>query len=129
MALSTDEKTYIRQNNGDNAATPKLSDAVLQAIYDNPAEGNADLDRTVFFSIRRLYALAVAKFTNLTSPVTGLSVARSPEFDNYQKLLNLWSDITGIPVRRALTADIAHVYRADSLQTEAPDYSSGTDDD
>lgn len=129
MALTAAEEAYIRENAGDSGITPKLADATLQAIYDDAEQGNSDLDRTVYFAIRRLYAIAVREFVSVSSPVTGMAVARSP-FSHYERLLKLWGDITGIGLGQSIGSAHTNTYRADSLQTEEPTYErSSTDED
>jgi hypothetical protein len=93
--LTATQMAYIRENAGDAGTTLKLVDETLQVIYDDAEQGNGDLDRTVYFAIRRLYAIAVREFTSVSSPVTGMAVARSP-FAHYERLLALWGNITGI---------------------------------
>lgn len=129
MALTATQLSYIRENTGDNSTTPKLTTASLQAIYDDANEGNGDLKHTVYYALVRLYALAVREFASVSSPVTGMAVARSP-FSHYERLLKLWGDITGIGLGQSIGSAYTNTYRADSLQTEEPTYEhSSTDAD
>lgn len=124
MALSTTEKAYIRDNTGDNESSAyKLSDATLQAIYDDATQGGSDLDKTVYYALRRLVGIYAREVDSVTSPQTGLSYAASQRFKNAQKLLELWGGITGIGVGFAVGQQSSvNTYRTDSLQTTEPTY-------
>lgn len=125
MALSAAELAYIRDNTGDNSdvvSALKLSDATLQAIYDDAAQGNSDLDRTVYFTLRRLVGIYAREVDSLTSPQTGFSYAASQRFNNVRKLLDIWGGITGLAVGISVRTSSVNTYRTDSLQTSEPTY-------
>ena len=94
MALITEEKAYIRDNSGDTESL--ISDSTLQVIYDSSTQGNSDLDRTVYHVIRRLYA-RFAKLVATSTPDIPSSVSANQKFEQYERLLNLWAGITGLP--------------------------------
>lgn len=121
MALTTDEKAYIRDNSGDTESL--ISDATLQVIYDSSTQGNSDLDRTVYHVIRRLYA-RFAKLVATSTPDIPSSVSANQKFEQYEGLLKLWGAITGIGSGVNIGSSATFTYRADSLQTEEPDYST-----
>lgn len=132
MALSDTaaDLAYVRDNIGDTASSDyKLSNATLDAIYASATQGNSDLDRTIYFALRRLVGIYSRELDSLTSPQTGMSYAASQRFANARKLLELWGDITGLGGSGVTMGHSStNTYRTDSLQTEEPTYLRSDED-
>jgi len=97
MALTTDELAYIRESSGDtDTASPDVSDAKIQWIYGNSAQGDGDLDKTVYYVIRRRLAKYATDVESATTPQTGTSYSAS-KYSQLRNLLDIWAGITGLP--------------------------------
>jgi hypothetical protein len=132
MALSDSAANlaFIRDAIGDNktdsASAYELSTATLDVIYADTTQGNSDLTRTIVWALRRRWGMAIN------------AVGLSGEFGNAQhnqkqeqikKLLDYWEGVAGMAGGQTISVTATHAYRADSRQTEEPDYSSGTAND
>lgn len=122
MALTADERVYIRDMSGDDTADSdgnyEVSDVALQTIYDDAAQGNSDLNRTVYFVIRRRLGKA-ARLVNKTGQYQ--NDMHRQKFENLKELLALWSDLTGLG-KGTLTSGILAMrldYNDDDLTTDA----------
>lgn len=139
MAMTAGQKTFVRDAIGDhrtdNATTPAydLSDAVLDAIYDDATQGASNLTRTIVWALRRRWARAI-NAVDLSGEFGGAS--HSQKQAQIKKLLDYWEGVAlsegvadGLGIQTGGSA-VTYTYRADSLATEAPDYSSSytTDD-
>jgi hypothetical protein len=91
MALTTSQKTLLRQRTGDtNTDDPKVTDAQLDEDY---ASAEDDLDETTVLVLRRLigiYAVQVDVNLDLNSE------ARSQRFEQLSKVLDYWERQTGL---------------------------------
>lgn len=130
MALTAAQIAFVRDNSGDddanNAGVYELSDERIEEIYNDTTQGNSDLSRTVVFVLRRRLGKAINNMSK--SSETG-SVQLNQKPEQIRWLLKYWEGLTGLSGGLSIGSSATHVYRADSLQTEAPDYSNGTDVD
>lgn len=124
--LTIPQYLYIRQNSGDNEVTHEVDDDAVQDIYDDTAQGNSNLNRTVYYVILRRYGLAAA-LVSVTTQQTGTSSASNQKFDQLERLLKLWGTITGIGGGVSIGSSATYTYRADSAQTAEPDYTAVDD--
>lgn len=133
MALSTAQKAYVRDAIGDHRqdnATPTgaydLADATLDAIYDDTTQGNSDLTRTIVWALRRRWARHI-NYVDLSGEFG--NAQHSQKQEQIKKLLDYWEGVAGMAGGQTIGSTATHTYRADSLQTEAPDYTRGTPSD
>lgn len=140
MAMTAAQKAFVRDATGDhrtdNASTPAydLADATLDAIYDDATQGDSNLTRTIVWALRRRWARAI-NAVDLSGEFGNASHSQKQE--QLKKLLDYWEGVAlsegvadGLGIQTGGSA-VTYTYRADSLQTEAPDYSSSyttTDD-
>jgi hypothetical protein len=140
MAMTAAQKAFVRDATGDhrtdNASTPAydLADATLDAIYDDATQGDSNLTRTIVWALRRRWARAI-NAVDLSGEFGNASHSQKQE--QLKKLLDYWEGVAlsegvgdGLGIQSGGSA-VTYTYRADSLQTEAPDYSSSyttTDD-
>lgn len=128
MTLTTDQKAYIRDNSGaPSDGDYAISDATLQTIYDDAEQGNSSLNRTIVWALRRLVGKTAKKITK--SDTEGRTENLEQLHDHFKALLAQWESIAGMSGGLTIGRSATNTYRADSLQTEEPDYSGGTGDD
>lgn len=120
MALSADQLSYIRDNSGDDtldsAGAYEVPDTTIQAIYDDDDTGDEDLNRTVFYVIRRRLGKA-ARLVSLSGEFG--NAQHNQKFENLRKLLALWSSITGIEIVTSGTLTMATI--STGIDTPCPD--------
>ncbi len=128
MALTDVQKSYIRDNSGDdtldNATVPayEVSDTTLQAIYDDTAQGNGDLNKTVYYAILRRWGKA-ARMVGLSGEFG--NAQHNQKFEQLERLLKLWGGITGLG-GGTVTAGLLHLrldYSYDDMVADAADSS------
>lgn len=131
MALSDSAANlaFVRDSIGDyktdNAANYELSNATLDAIYADTTQGNSDLIRTIVWALRRRWGMAINAVAQ-TSVETGFTAQHSQKQAQIKKLLDYWEGAAGMAGGQSRGMAATNTYRADSRQTEEPDYSSGT---
>jgi hypothetical protein len=133
MALTAAQIAYIRSCIGnvkaDSAGAYEVTAANLQAIYDDTEQGNGDLNTTIVWALRWRWGMAI----NDTATYSDLGTnALNQKPAQIKKLLDYWEGVTGMAGGQTIGRGSTNVYRADSRQTEEPDYSNGTsseDDD
>jgi hypothetical protein len=132
MALSDSPANlaYVRDAIGDhrtdNASAYDLSDATLDAIYADTAQGNGDLMRTVVWALRRRWARAI-NAVNLSGEFGNAS--HGDKQKQIKTLLDYWEGMAGMSGGQSIGRSTTNTYRADSAQTEEPDYSNGVSSD
>jgi hypothetical protein len=135
MAMTAAQKAFVRDATGDhrtdNASTPAydLADATLDAIYDDATQGDSNLTRTIVWALRRRWARAI-NAVDLSGEFGNASHSQKQE--QLKTLLDYWEGVAlsegvgdGLGIQSGGSA-VTYTYRADSLQTEAPDYSSSS---
>lgn len=123
-SLTASQVNYLRDMIGDdgqdNSGAYELSDVVLQEIYDDTAQGNGQLDHTIVWALRRRYGRAI----NLVTKTSGEnSAVLNQKTESIRRLLDYWEGVIGIAGGQTRGSSVTFVYRADSLQTEAPTFS------
>lgn len=109
MALTAAQLSYIRDNSGDdlpdNAGTPayEVSDATIQAIYDDSTMGASDLDKTVVYVIRMRWGKA-ARYVSLSGEFG--NAQHNQKFEQLERLLKYWEGVTGLGGVGILTTGI-----------------------
>lgn len=85
----------VRRRTGDNSAPYDLSDDEIDDIYVATNFGNQSLDRTTYFVLRERLGIA----TNAVA-ISGTSggITRNQKFEQIWRLLQKWSEITGIDI-------------------------------
>lgn len=120
----------VGDNNTDNATPPayELSDTVLNAIYDDSTLGDSDIDRTTVWAIVERLGMAV---NHVSSSGELSSKQHNQKYEQLERLLDKWLTLTGISITATSSISVVatNTYRADSRQTEEPDYTNGTADD
>ena len=116
----------IGDHKQDNASAYDLSDATLDAIYDDADQGSSDLTLTIVWALRRRWARAI-NAVNLSGEFGNAS--HGDKQKQIKTLLDYWEGVAGITGGQSIGSSVATTYRADSRQTEAPDYSNGTASD
>lgn len=98
MALTAAQISYIRDMSGDDtqdsSSAYEVSDATLQAIYDDSAQGNSDLDKTVVYVLRRRVGKAARLFGK--SGELGYTEQQQQKFENLKGLLADWEARLGM---------------------------------
>lgn len=94
--LTTAQINYIRHNSGDSEVPYEIDEDILQELYDDSDQGNSVLNDTVYYVILRRLGLAVAGVA-ISSPETGgMNTALNQKFEQLERLLKTWGDITGL---------------------------------
>lgn len=95
QALTETQYDYVRGEIGDTSSNQEISDAALQLIFNDPAQGNLNADYTIYFALRRLRA----KYRNeiaQTTPNTGFTIQAQQKFDHVNLMLQEWGGRTGL---------------------------------
>lgn len=126
MPLDATQTLIIRRRIGDNKTDQDLSDTVLDAIYDDTTLGNSDMNRTTVWALRERWGMAIND-TDISQQL-GASDRYSQKPEQIKELLDYWEALTGMGSSEVVTISVTatNTYRADSRQTEEPDYSNGT---
>jgi hypothetical protein len=116
----------IGDNKLDNASAYELPDATIEAIFDDTTMGDSDLLKTTVWCLRERWGMAI----NLVTLTGEFGNAKHVEKQEaIKKLLDYWEGVAGMTGGQTLGSTATNTYRADSRQTEEPDYSSGTASD
>lgn len=83
----------VRRRTGDANQPYDLDDNAVDAIYVAAAQGNLDLDRTTFYVLRERLGVATNAVA-ISNPMGGIT--RNQKFEQIWRLLQYWSEITGI---------------------------------
>ena len=98
MALSTDDKLYIRNQIGDSSASPLVTDVDLNYYYDNrvtASDSNEKLDQTIVWSLRQLKA-KLQGYVSETHGETGVTKAAQQHFEHVCTNLDSWEKRMGM---------------------------------
>lgn len=127
MALTADELSYVRSMLPTVASTDPafVTDDQLNYLHSNKA--GSDTDKTIAYALRQM-CTKLSSHVARTNTATGDTVQSQQEREAVCARADEWARLTGTGKWQAITATAAHVYRADSLQTEAPDYSTSSDE-
>ena len=95
MAMTTAQRATVRRRT--SATTTEISDAELDAIYDDTAQGNSSLDYTTFYVLRDLRGI-VAGAVDVSNQVDEMSIKSSQRWDHVEKLYLDWGMLLGLGV-------------------------------
>lgn len=93
MTIADNDLLTIRRRTGDAAPPYDLEDEDIDAIYSDPAQGNSSLDRTTVYVLRERLGIATNAVA-ISNPTGGIT--RNQKFDQIERLLNKWMELTGI---------------------------------
>lgn len=93
LTITTPDLAAVRRRTGDSSAPYDLDDAAIDAIYVSATLGNLSLDRTTVYVLRERWGKASNDI-----PFNGTmgGIIRNPKFDQIERLLKYWSELTGI---------------------------------
>ena len=98
MALSTDEKLYIRNQIGDSSANPLVTDVDLNYYFDNrvtATDSNEKLDQTIVWALRQLKA-SLQSYVSQTHSETGVTKAAQQHIEHVCTTLDAWEKRMGM---------------------------------
>lgn len=95
MPMTTAQRATVRRRTSATAA--EMSDAVLDAIYDDTTLGNNSLDRTTYYTLVEMLGV-VASAVDKSNEVDSMSIKSSQRWEHLYKLLDYWGSITGLAV-------------------------------
>jgi hypothetical protein len=90
--LTSDQIAAVRAQTGDRISPYDVSDAQLQALYDDPNAAGGDLDRLTVFALRRRLGAA----SSLIALGAGIDAAYQQRFAHLTALLAYWEQKTGL---------------------------------
>lgn len=91
--LTADQIAAARAQTGDSIAPYDVTDAAMQAIFDDPAQADSDLDRLNVYILRR----RMGRAANLVAlGGAGADAAYQQRFAHLRALLAYWEDKTGL---------------------------------
>lgn len=123
LTISAADLATVRQQSGDTVVDYDVSDVQIDAIYVDTAQGNLNLWRTAYYVAVRRYGIAVNQVS--LSGEFG-NAQHNQQFDQLERLIKFLGGMSGLGFGGiTLGVNTVHAYRADSDQTEAPDYSNG----
>lgn len=93
MPMTTAQRATVRRRT--SAAVAELSDAELDAIYDDATLGSSRLDYTTYYVLLEMVGVT-ASAIDVSNQVDELSIKASQRFNHLRKLLDFWSGITGL---------------------------------
>lgn len=106
MTLTTAQKEYVRDNSGDDLEPYEISDASIQAIYDDATQGNSDLDRVIVFVLRRRLGKA-ARMVSLSGEFG--SAQHNQKYEQIERLIQRWEGMTGLGGSGILSAGVLNL--------------------
>ena len=95
MAMTATQRLTVRRRT--SASVAEMSDAELDAVYDDTTMGNSSLDYTTYYVLREMLGV-VATAIDKSNEVDSMSIKSSQRFDHLLKLLDYWGIVTGLGV-------------------------------
>lgn len=95
MPMTTAQRATVRRRT--SAAVAEISDAELDAIYDDTTMGNSNLDYTTYYVLRDMFGVAINAIDK-SNQVDEMSMKSSQRWEHLKELLDYWGMVTGLGV-------------------------------